>query len=79
MKFSSLDIIVVVAYLLGIGALGIYQTKKIKSLGDYFAGGRKFKCVHDDHAPARHRHPCRRPRRRVVGAAYGRGLSGIWA
>lgn len=77
MQFSNLDIIVVVGYLLGIGALGIYQAKKIKSSGDYFAGGRKFNkfmmIMHQLGTGTHADDPVG-----VVGASYQRGLSGIW-
>ena len=41
-NFTTFDLIVVLAYLIGIGGWGIYQAVKIKTSGDYFAGGRKF-------------------------------------
>lgn len=77
MKFSTLDLVVVIGYLLGIGALGIYQAKKIKSSGDYFAGGRKFNkfmmIMHQLGTGTHADDPVG-----VVGASYQRGLSGIW-
>lgn len=76
-NFTRIDLIVVLIYLVGIGSLGIYQAVKIKSSGDYFAGGRKFsKWLMVMHALGTGTHaddPVG-----VTGAAYQRGLSGIW-
>ena len=76
-NFTTFDLIVVLAYLVGIGGLGIYQAIKIKSSGDYFAGGRKFnKWLMMMHALGTGTHaddPVV-----VTGAAYANGLSGIW-
>ncbi|MCL5102615.1 MAG: sodium:solute symporter family protein [Armatimonadetes bacterium] len=77
MKFSTFDTVVVVAYLLGIGTLGIYQARKIAGSGDYFAGGRKFnKFLMMMHALGTGTHaddPVG-----VSGAVYQTGLAGIW-
>jgi len=71
------DIIVVVVYLVGIAALGIYQQAKVKSSGDYFTGGRKFsKWLMVMHALGTGTHaddPVG-----VTGACYQRGMGGIW-
>ena len=76
-NFTTLDLVVVLVYLVGIGGLGVYQAVKIKSSGDYFAGGRKFnKWLMMMHALGTGTHaddPVG-----VTGAAYERGLSGIW-
>jgi Na+/proline symporter len=76
-NFTTFDLIVVLVYLIGIGGLGIYQAVKIKNSGDYFAGGRKFsKWLMMMHALGTGTHaddPVG-----VTGAAYERGLSGIW-
>ena len=76
-NFTTFDLIVVLVYLIGIGGLGIYQAVKIKSSGDYFAGGRKFsKWLMMMHALGTGTHaddPVV-----VTGAAYNHGLSGIW-
>lgn len=76
-NFTRVDLMVVLVYLVGIGCLGIYQAVKIKSSGDYFAGGRKFnKWLMVMHALGTGTHaddPVG-----VTGAAYQRGLSGIW-
>ena len=76
-NFTTFDLIVVLVYLVGIGGLGVYQAVKIKSSGDYFAGGRKFgKWLMVMHALGTGTHaddPVG-----VTGAAYERGLSGIW-
>ena len=74
---TSLDTIVVLIYLIGIGGLGVYQTVKVKTSGDYFAGGRTFnKWLMMMHSLGTGTHaddPVG-----VTGAAYERGLSGIW-
>lgn len=76
-NFTTFDLIVVLFYLVGIGGLGVYQAVKIKSSGDYFAGGRKFnKWLMMMHALGTGTHaddPVG-----VTGAAYWNGLSGIW-
>ncbi|MHB9036397.1 MAG: sodium:solute symporter family protein [Armatimonadota bacterium] len=77
MHLSIVDTIVVVVYLLGIGCFGIYQARKIRGSGDYFAGGRSFnKFMMMMHALGTGTHaddPVG-----VSGAAYQRGFSGIW-
>ena len=77
MKISVLDIIVVLVYLILIGGLGIYQARKIKGSGDYFAGGRKFnKFLMMMHSLGTGTHaddPVG-----VTGAAFEKGYSGIW-
>jgi len=76
-RFGLLDIIVVAVYLAGIALLGMLQFFRIKSSGDYFAGGRKFsKFLMVMHALGTGTHaddPVG-----VTGAVYERGLSGIW-
>jgi Na+/proline symporter len=74
---STLDIIVLVAYLLGIAALGIYTVRRVKGTHGFFMGERRFGKVlmmaqalgtgtHSDQAVG------------VAGAAYEIGLAGIW-
>jgi len=76
-KFTLADVVVVLLYLASMAFLGVYQTVKVRSSGDYFAGGRKFsKWLMVMHALGTGTHaddPVG-----VVGAAYQRGLSGIW-
>ena len=76
-NFTTFDLIVVLVYLVGIGGLGVYQAVKIKSSGDFFAGGRRFnKWLMMMHALGTGTHaddPVG-----VTGAAYWNGLSGIW-
>jgi len=76
-NFATLDLIVVLFYLIGIAALGIYQVTRIKSSGDFFAGGRSFnKWMMITHSLGSGTHaddPVG-----VTGAAYQRGISGIW-
>lgn len=77
MRFTSLDIAVVAVYMVGIAALGIYQVRKIKNTGDFFAGGRSFnKFLMMMHALGTGTHaddPVG-----VVGAAFKYGIAGIW-
>ncbi|MFQ6096838.1 MAG: sodium:solute symporter [Armatimonadota bacterium] len=74
---TTLDFIVVAAYFVGIAALGVYQSVRIRSSGDYFAGGRKFnKFLMMMHALGSGTHaddPVG-----VTGTALQRGMSGIW-
>jgi len=39
---TALDIVVIVVYLLAVLGLGLYQALKIRTSGDYYAGGRRF-------------------------------------
>jgi len=76
-KFGAVDLVVVVVYLAAMAALGIAQTVKVKTSGDYFAGGRKFgKWLMVMHALGTGTHaddPVG-----VAGASYKWGISGIW-
>ena len=77
MKFGTLDVVVVAIYLLSMVLVGVYQARKVRTSGDYFAGGRRFNKFYSimnalgggTHAdePAF-----------VGGAAYRHGVSGIW-
>jgi len=77
MQFALLDAVVVLAYLLGMGILGIYQARKVRSSGDFFAGGRGFNkffmMMHALGTGTSAEDPVA-----VVGAAYQRGFSGVW-
>jgi len=74
---TPVDFAVVLIYLTGIAALGIFQAAKIRSSGDYFTGGRKFsKFMMVMHALGTGTHaddPVG-----VTGSALQRGMSGIW-
>ncbi len=76
-NFALLDWLVLGIYLFGIAALGIYQMKRIKNTGDYFAGGRSFNkwlmITHSLGAGTHADDPVG-----VTGAAFERGVSGIW-
>lgn len=76
-NIATLDFVVIIFYLAGIAALGIYQVTRIKSSGDFFAGGRSFnKWMMITHSLGSGTHaddPVG-----VTGAAYQRGISGIW-
>jgi Na+/proline symporter len=77
MTLHWIDLAVVAAYLLAILGIGVYQARRIRTSGDYFAGGRRFNKFYSvmnalgagTHAdePAI-----------VGGAAYRYGVSGIW-
>ncbi len=77
MRFGLLDWLVVFAYLAIILGIGVRQARKIKGSGDYFAGGRSFsKFLMMMHSLGTGTHaddPVG-----VTGAAFQRGLSGIW-
>ncbi|MDO8684240.1 MAG: sodium:solute symporter family protein [Armatimonadota bacterium] len=77
MNFTALDLTVVIIYLVSMLALGLYQARKIKNTGDYFAGGRGFnKFLMMMHALGTGTHaddPVG-----VVGATYKHGFAGIW-
>ncbi len=77
MRMNYIDVIVLAGYFLSMLALGLYQARKIKSAGDFFAGGRKFsKFLMMMHALGTGTHaddPVA-----VVGASYKMGLAGIW-
>ena len=76
-NFTTFDLVVVIVYLAVMAGLGIAQTAKVKTSGDYFAGGRKFsKFLMVMHALGTGTHaddPVG-----VAGAAYQQGISGIW-
>ncbi|UCE17225.1 MAG: sodium:solute symporter family protein [Gemmatimonadota bacterium] len=74
---SIFDFIVLLAYFIGITAVGVWTRKKIKSSGDFFMGNRGFGKVlmiaqafgagtHTDQPVS------------VAGASYTTGLAGIW-
>jgi Na+/proline symporter len=77
MRMNLIDILVLAAYLVSMLVLGLYQARKIKNAGDFFAGGRKFnKFLMMMHALGTGTHaddPVA-----VVGASYKMGLAGIW-
>jgi len=77
MRFNWLDGVVLGAYFAGMMALGLYQARKIKSTGDFFAGGRTFnKFLMVMHSLGTGTHaddPVG-----VVGASFKYGLAGIW-
>lgn len=77
MSFTTLDVAVVAIYMVGIAALGVYQTRRIKNSGDFFAGGRSFnKFLMMMHSLGTGTHaddPVG-----VMGAAFKHGIAGIW-
>jgi Na+/proline symporter len=74
---SYLDIAVIVAYLLLTLGIGLYQALKIRTSGDYYAGGRKFnKFYLMMHALGTASHADEPVS--VIGGAFQKGLSGIW-
>ena len=77
MTISTLDIIVIAVYLIAVLGLGLYQARKIKTSGDYYAGGRKFnKFYLMMHALGTATH-ADEPLS-VIGGAYQKGIAGIW-
>ena len=71
------DIILLLVYLLGITALGLWTRKKIQSSGDYFMGGRRFgKALMIAQAFGTGTHTDQPVS--VAGASYSIGLAGIW-
>ena len=67
----------IVLYLLATLGLGLYQARKIRTSGDYYAGGRKFnKFYLMMHALGTASHADEPVS--VIGGAYEKGLSGIW-
>src|ERR1043165_961133 len=77
MHISAIDIAVVIVYLLAALGLGLYQALKIRTSGDYYAGGRKFnKFYLMMHALGTASHADEPVS--VIGGAYQKGLSGIW-
>lgn len=74
---SYLDIAVIVAYLLLTLGIGLYQALKIRTSGDYYAGGRKFnKFYLMMHALGTASHADEPVS--VIGGAFQKGISGIW-
>ena len=77
MTISPIDLGVIAAYLLAVLGLGLYQALKIRTTGDYYAGGRKFnKFYLMMHALGTASHADEPVS--VIGGAYEKGLSGIW-
>jgi Na+/proline symporter len=74
---SRLDLAVIGVYLLAVLGLGVYQALKVRTSGDYYAGGRKFnKFYLMMHALGTASHADEPVS--VIGGAYEKGLSGIW-
>jgi Na+/proline symporter len=77
MQFHWLDGVVLGLYFVSMLSIGLYQTRKVKSTGDFFAGGRTFnKFLMMMHALGTGTHaddPVA-----VVGASFKYGLAGIW-
>ncbi len=77
MHFNWIDGLVLGVYFVAMVVLGLYQARKIKSTGDFFAGGRTFnKFLMMMHSLGTGTHaddPVG-----VVGASFKYGLAGIW-
>lgn len=73
----GLDVAVILGYLLGIAAIGIYVARRVKDTAGYFTGNRGFgKLLMIGQAfgvGTQAEHPVG-----VAGAAYQHGISGIW-
>ncbi|HWB52611.1 MAG TPA: hypothetical protein VG722_00395, partial [Tepidisphaeraceae bacterium] len=77
MTVSWIDLLVVAVYLAVTLGVGVYQARKIKHTGDYYAGGRKFnKFYMMMHALSSASHADEPVS--VIGGAYQKGISGIW-
>src|SRR6478672_7905468 len=77
MHISPIDIAVIVIYLAAVLGVGLYQALKIKTSGDYYAGGRKFNKLYlMMHALGTASHADEPVS--VIGGAYQKGISGIW-
>src|SRR5688500_4031984 len=77
MPISAPDIAIIAVYLLVVLGVGLYQALKIRTSGDYYAGGRKFgkfyMMMHALSQASDADEPVS-----VMGGAYQKGLSGIW-
>src|SRR5213592_2792673 len=77
MQLSRIDLIIIALYLLAVLGVCLYQALKIRTSGDYYAGGRKFnKFYLMMHALGTASHADEPVS--VIGGAYQKGLSGIW-
>jgi Na+/proline symporter len=69
--------LVIVVYLITITSIGIYTAKKVKTVGDFFLGGRKFgkflTAARDFGLGTSTDEPVV-----VVGKSYSIGLTGVW-
>src|SRR5688500_1637267 len=77
MQISGIDIAVIAGYMLIVLGVGVYQALKIKSSGDYYAGGRKFNKFYMMMHALSQASDADEPVS-VIGGAYQKGLSGIW-
>ncbi len=75
--FNIIDVAVIVVYLLLMTGIGMYTARQIKTMGDYFLGGRKFGKIltiaRDFGMGTNAEDPVV-----VVGKSYTIGLAGIW-
>ena len=77
MRFTLIDAVIVAVYLLSMLALGVYQAVKIRTSGDYFAGGRRFNKFYSImHALGAGTHADEPAM--VGGATYQHGAAGVW-
>lgn len=77
MHLNWIDIAVVILYLAAALGVGVAQAWKVRTSGDYYAGGRKFnKFYLMMHALGTASHADEPVS--VIGGAYEKGLSGIW-
>src|SRR5213082_2872902 len=77
MQLHPLDITIIAVYLVVALGVGVAQAWKVRTSGDYYAGGRKFnKFYLMMHALGTASHADEPVS--VIGGAYERGLSGIW-
>lgn len=75
--FHFWDLLVIVVYLLTITGIGMYTAKKVKTVGDFFLGGRKFgkllTTTRDFGIGTSTDEPVV-----TVGQSYAIGLPGVW-
>ena len=73
----SLDLLTLALYLAGVTFTGLWVARKVKGVGDYFMGGRKFgKAFMIMHAFGTGTHTDQAVS--VAGASYKLGMGGIW-
>src|SRR3954462_13612118 len=77
MHLNWIDIAVVVVYLLAALGVGVAQAWKVRTSGDYYAGGRKFNkfylMMHALGTASHADEPLS-----VIGGSYQKGMAGIW-
>lgn len=77
MQLHWIDITIILIYLVAVLGVGLAQAWKVRTTGDYYAGGRKFNkfylMMHSLGTASHADEPVA-----VIGGAYQQGFSGIW-